>query len=298
MLKGSIPVIPTPFSLDGSEILYDRFAAIIDNAIQEGAASIMIFGGGGEFYKLTARERGRLLKEAIQVCKGKIPVVATVTQHATRNAIQEIEAFQKAGADVINVMPPSFAAPSGIMIRDHIIELSKVVKVPMMIQYAPALTGSAISNEVFAQIADSTRNELYIKAEAVPTGPAITSIMKATGGRYSVIIGNAGECLYEALDRGAVAVMPGAAFVKPYCDIMTAFEKGDKDKAFELYMIFLPYLHFIQRHIEEFVSMEKLVLQQRGLLPNAVCRMPAIYPDNYTSSLLMKICQHVIHHFY
>jgi 4-hydroxy-tetrahydrodipicolinate synthase len=284
MLKGSVPVIPTPFSQDGSEILYERFTALINKVLEEGASAVMLFGAGGEFYKLTGEEKARLLDEAVGVCRGKVPVVATVTAHATRNAIKEAETFQKAGADFINIMPPSFGLPSGIMIRDHIVELSKAIGVPLILQYAPALTGSAISNEVFAHIAERTGNELYIKIEAVPTGPALTSLLNATGGKYRIIIGNAGECLYEALERGAVAVMAGAAFVKPYMDIIAAFERGDKDSALERYMIFLPYLHFIQRHIEEFISMEKLVLQRRGVLPNAACRMPAMYPDSHTTS--------------
>jgi 4-hydroxy-tetrahydrodipicolinate synthase len=298
MIKGIIPVVPTPFSDDGSTILYDRFRAIVELVIQEGADAIMLFGAGGEFYKLNGEERRRLLVEALQICKDRIPVAATVTAHATIHAIEEADSFQRMGVGLINIMPPSFGAPTGIMIRDHILDLAKTIEIPIMLQYAPALTGSVIYNEVFSQIADAAGNDLYIKIEAVPTGPAISKLVTETKGKYHVIIGNAGECLYEALERGAIGVMGGCAFVKPYRDIIDAFGRGDRQKAYELFNLFLPYLHFIHRHIEEFVSMEKMILCWRGILKDMVCRSPNMYPDSYSVDLLRKNYLHTLNHFY
>jgi dihydrodipicolinate synthase/N-acetylneuraminate lyase len=157
-----------------------------------------------------------------------------------------------------------------------------------MIQYAPALTGGAISNETFVRIKTSIQNDLYIKVEANPAGPAISAIMEATGGRYGLIVGNAGECMYEALMRGACAVMPGMAMLKPYCDIHNAFAAGNVAQAFDLFNAFLPYIHFIQRNIEQFVAMEKTILVERGIFRYRTCRDPSSYPDSMTEKLLLQ----------
>lgn len=298
MFKGIIPVIPTPFSDDGERVLYDQFAKVVDLAIREGANSIMLFGAGGEFYKLTEAEKQGLLVEALQVCSGRAGVAVTVTSHATRQAVREAEAYQKLGAGLVNIMPPSFAAPTGAMVMEHIVGVARAVSVPVMIQYAPALTGSGISNEVFAQIADRIQGELYIKVEAIPTGPAITAVIEATRGRCNVVIGNGGECLYEAWERGAVSVMPGASLVKPYHDIITAFESGDREMAWNMYRAFLPYLHFIHRHIEEFVYMEKTILMERGILSTNTCRKPAMSPDQVSLQILMRAYHCVQEYFY
>lgn len=277
--EGVLPVVPTPFSENGEDILYDRFAALVEQCIREGAAAIVMFGAGGEFYKLEADEKKRLLAEALRVCGTRVPVIATVTQHATLLAQREAARYQEMGASAINILPPGFAAPSAAMVREHILQLAEATTLPVMVQYAPALTGGVLPATLFFEIAQKLRQELYIKVESTPTGPAVTALRQATDDRFGIIIGNGGECLYEALARGAVAVMPGAAMVKPYCDIMAAWRGGDEQRALSLYNAFLPYLHFAVRHIEEFVAMEKWILMERGIFPNAVCRKPNMEPD-------------------
>jgi dihydrodipicolinate synthase/N-acetylneuraminate lyase len=49
ILKGVIPVIPTPFTEDGTYIEYDSFAKLVELAIKDGANAIALFGAGGEF---------------------------------------------------------------------------------------------------------------------------------------------------------------------------------------------------------------------------------------------------------
>ncbi len=298
LLKGTVPVIPTPFSQDGGHILFDAFAQIIEQAMDESATAIMLFGAGGEFYKLTQEERCLLLKEAKQVCGNRAQVAATVTEHATLHAERQALLYQEMGAAAINIMPPSFGAPTSAMVQQHMMDVARVVEVPLMIQYAPALTGGTLPNEIFAAIAQRVKGELYIKIEATPTGPAITSLLEATQHKFHVVIGNGGECLYEALERGAVATLSGAAFIKPYQDIIDAFRQGDRANARKKYDAFLPYLHFIHRHIEEFISMEKMVLEARGLLPNHTCRQPTMLPDETSRKLLMEITAYVLEQFY
>lgn len=293
MLKGVIPVIPTPFSEDGACVRYDSFAGLIELAIEEGADAIALFGAGGEFYKLSRTERKEMLRIAAGICAHRVPLLVTVTSHSTLLAAKEAEDAVKMGADAVNIMPPGFAFPSGEMVAGHVIEVAGAVQVPVMIQYAPALTGGAISNEAFARIGDHAGKELYIKVEASPTGPAVTSIINATGGKYNIVVGNGGECMYEALSRGACAVMPGMAMLRPFCEIYGAFASGDSDRAFELFNTFLPCIHFLHRGIEEFVAMEKLVLAERGVIDNWHCRQPNNYPDDITKQLLIKHYHHI-----
>ena len=298
MLEGVFPVVPTPFSEDGGAVLYDRFAEVVEMCIREGASAIVLFGAGGEFYKLDAREKETLLQTALEVCGKQTPVIATVTQHATQHAVREAAHFAACGVAAVNLMPPSFGAPTPAMVREHILAVAAAVQMPLIIQYAPALTGGVLPAALFAEVAERAGGELYIKVEATPTGPAISAIEAATGGRYRMIIGNGGECLYEALCRGGAGVMPGAALVKPYCDIIRAFRGGEQEDAYRLYCDFLPYLHFIHRHIEEFVAMEKMILQRRGILQNHVCRKPDMVPDEVSAKLLMRHVDAVCRAFY
>ncbi len=145
-----------------------------------------------------------MLRIAADICHRRIPLLVTITGHSTLLAVKEAEDTVKAGANAINIMPPSFGFPNNEMITSHIIEVARAVPVPVMIQYAPALTGGVISNETFERISDCANKELYIKVEANPTGPVITSIISSTSPfakKNSVRLNNdkiaTAECMIE-----------------------------------------------------------------------------------------------------
>ena len=52
----------------------------------------------------------------------------------------------------LNMMPPSFAMPTQDMIAEHLTEVAGAVSIPLIIQYAPALTGMGIAAETFEKI--------------------------------------------------------------------------------------------------------------------------------------------------
>ena len=214
-----------------------------------------------------------------------LPLVATVSSHATMLAAEEARYYERKGAAAINIMPPSFAGPTQGMIADHIIEIARAVDIPLIIQYAPALTGQVILADTFSRIGNAGR-ELYIKLEASPTGPAITALRQQTRDQYGIIVGNGGECMFEALERGACAVMPGAATIPIFRKIYDAYASGDTLKAFTLFNRFLPHIHFMLRDIESFVALEKIILHHRGVIGNSICRRPCKEIDAYTRQLL------------
>ena len=91
--------------------------------------------------------------------------------------------------------------------------------------------------------------------------------------------------------------MPGAALIKPYRMVYDAFSQGKEKEAFELFNRYLPHIHLMQRDIESFVAMEKLILKKRGIMTNSVCRKPANYPDKETMALLDKHLDYVKREF-
>lgn len=290
LLKGIIPVIPTPFSENGEKADIEVFQRLVEHGIDEGANALCLFAAGAEFYKLTKEERKELLNAAVAVNQGRVPILVTVSEHATLLAEREASYYQEHGADAINIMPPSFAAPSGPMITRHLARVCKSVSIPAMIQYAPALTGMTIALEAFREIMESgSIPELYVKLEASPTGPLITSFQNATKGKYHIVVGNGGECMYEALERGACAVMPGLSMVRKFREIYDMYSAGNAETAYKMFQRFLPFVHFMLRDIEQFVAMEKIILRDKGLLPNTLCREPNNYPDPYTINILNRL---------
>jgi len=69
-----------------------------------GASALFAAGGTGEFFSLTADEYPRIIKTAVDTCRGKVPIIAGAGG-PTRFAIQCAREAEKAGAHGILLLP-------------------------------------------------------------------------------------------------------------------------------------------------------------------------------------------------
>ena len=162
---------------------------------------------------------------------------------------------------------------------------------PVMIQDAPQYTGSELADEVYSSLARYTREHgyiNYIKVESDPTGPAISRLKNQVGDSMNILVGNGGLKMLEALDRGACAVMPGAACIKPYAAIYQVYSQGNRAEAKRRYERMLPYLNALGQHIEYFVAYEKRILEHRGVIKNHICRKPNVTPDVMSEAIILE----------
>lgn len=286
--EGVFPVIPAPFTEDGRTIDFQNWGRLVDYAIKVGSSGIAIFGAGTEFYKLSLDERQKMLRIAVDTCRKRVPILVTVTNHATVLAVEEAKQASENGADIINIFPPSFASPSSDAVIKHVMHIVEAVDVPVMIQYAPELTGQRIALQVFSQISEGANRELLIKVEANPTGPTISAIHAATQGRYSMAVGNAGLYMYDALLRGARIIMPGLAMVERYISCYRTFSTGNHAEAYREYASLLPYIVALGQDNEVFVALEKIILKEKGLISSSFCREPNRIPDDTTVRIALQ----------
>jgi len=296
-LKGVIPILPSPFTDDGAEIDLASLRSVIDAVIAEGAHGVALLGVASEFYKVDDAERRLMIETTVDHVAGRVPVVANITRHSTELAVRDARHAEEAGADAVMIVPPSFIPPGNAAILEHIHAVADSVKLPVVIQYAPNVTGVSIPVATFLDIERQRGGELYIKAESVPPGPMISAIAEQTDGRMGVFIGNGGVQTYDALERGAVGLMPGAAMVAPYLAIYEAFVRGDKAAAFRLFNDFLPVLNHTAQAAELFVQFEKTVLKARGIFRNDVCRKPNAVPDEAMGRMLLRYSEYMKERF-
>lgn len=296
-LKGVIPILPSPFTDDGAEIDLASLRSVIDAVIAEGAHGVALLGVASEFYKIDDAERRLMIETTVNHVAGRVPVVANITRHSTELAVRDARHAEEAGADAVMIVPPSFIPPGNAAILEHIHAVADSVKLPIVIQYAPNVTGVSIPVATFLDIERQRGGELYIKAESVPPGPMISAIAEQTEGRMGVFIGNGGVQTYDALERGAVGLMPGAAMVAPYLAIYDAFVRGDKATAFRLFNDFLPVLNHTTQAAELFVQFEKTVLKARGIFQSDVCRKPNAVPDEAMDRMLLRYSEYMKERF-
>jgi 5-dehydro-4-deoxyglucarate dehydratase len=80
------------------------YAARLEWLAPYGATALFAAGGTGEFFSLTADEYPRIIRTAVDTCRGKVPIIAGAGG-PTRFAIQCAQEAERAGAHGILLLP-------------------------------------------------------------------------------------------------------------------------------------------------------------------------------------------------
>lgn len=274
MISGVCPVLEVPFTAAG-EVDVDGFVRVAEHVMGAGVGGVMFPGFASEFPKLDDAERARLTTLLLQAGRAHgVPVVVSVPDHATVVAIRRAREAVDAGAAAINILPPHLFAPSPAQVRHHIeTVLDAVAGTPVVLQYAPAQTGTALDAATIRGLAERHDAGLQVKVEAVPPGPVMSAL---TAGPRPVgcLVGYAGVQLPDALRRGAVGVQPGCSFVEVYVEIWRLWHAGRVVDAEALHRRLLPYIAYWMQHVELIVQAEKTISYRRGLIADDHCRVP------------------------
>jgi 4-hydroxy-tetrahydrodipicolinate synthase len=274
-VQGVSPVLETAFT-DGGLIDEAGFVRVVDHVLETGVRSVMFPGFASEFHKLTDVERHRLIELVLQrtATAPGVTAVISVPLHATVPAVAEARWAVDGGAGALNLLPPHFLGPSAESVRAHVLAvLEAAFPVPVVLQHAPAQTGSALDAAAIAGLADAAPNLVQVKVESAPPGTFIAALA-AGEPALSSVVGYAGLQLPDALRRGAVGVQPGSSFVELYQAFWQLWD-SDRPAALELHRRMLPYLSYWMQSVELIIAAEKLVSWRRGLLDSAHCRAPA-----------------------
>ncbi|NLY90948.1 MAG: dihydrodipicolinate synthase family protein [Firmicutes bacterium] len=289
-LAGIVPVLAAPFNDEGN-VNYADLERLVDFQIQAGADGIALFGFATEFYKLSEEEKRRMLEVVVRRAQGKIPVVASVTEQSTELAVRKAVEMEESGADALMVLPP-FLIPSG---KDgfihHVLTLASAVHIPIMVQYSPVETGIAIEAKVLAEMMKSNENLKYLKVECKPPTPMISALLQVKQSPFEIFVGYAGLQMIDALQRGAVGVMPGSSLTDIYCRIYQQYQKGDLEKAIHFHNQLTSLLNYIFQSIEMIVKWEKIILKRRGVISSEYCRQPEFQPDGAALELFERYYQ-------
>jgi 4-hydroxy-tetrahydrodipicolinate synthase len=133
--------------------------------------------------------------------------------------------------------------------------------------------GPSIPPTALADLHDEVPTVRYFKVETDAPGPYITDLLEATDDEeVHALVGNAGVQMIEALERGAVGVMPGSSLCDVYVRIYEAYRAGNLEEAIGIHAD----LHELLAHVigTDIVGYEKEISARRGQVATARCRAP------------------------
>lgn len=284
-LRGVYPVVSTPFQEDGT-VDYESINRIIDAQVDRGIHGVVLFGIAAEFYKLSDNERQRIVKTATDSLTGtETTLVVSVTDHSTYHAKRFAQFAEANDADALMLLPPSFLKPGSDALAAHIRSVGDAVDIPIIVQYAPEQTGVMLSPETLVELSEEITNLKGLKIESQPPGPDISRVTEAASDSVDVLVGYAGLQMIEALDRGAVGVIPGASISDQYLQVWERYMSEDRTGARRKHAELLPLINHVVQDIEGFIHYEKKLLAAKGLIDSTRARQPAFTSDPHFDRL-------------
>ncbi len=152
------------------------------------------------------------------------------------------------------------------------------MRIPVIVQYAPAQTGVRIAPEVFLRLRDALPNADFVKVESQPPGRYVSQLVDRSQHRLKALVGYAGVQMPDVLARGASGIQPGCSFSEVYVELWRRWQY-DRDGFHRLHERLLPHISYWMQAVELIIRAEKVILKQRGLIASDYCRSPSYALD-------------------
>src|SRR5579863_6949607 len=229
--------------------------------LQDGVHGLVLMGTVGEGNSLSAEEKRRVLRAAVEVSEGKVPVIAGVSEFTTAEAARFARDAEGIGAAGLMVLPAMVYVPTPAELEHHFRAVAAASGLPVMLYNNPPSYRVNIDIATLSKLAE-VPNIVAIK-ESAPDSRRFTDIINEFGERF-VLFAGLDDVAFEALTLGARGWVSGLtnAFPAESLGLYEALRKGDLDRARKIYRWFMPLLHLDAEH--DLVQSIKLAEQIMG----------------------------------
>ncbi|WP_439524518.1 dihydrodipicolinate synthase family protein [Marivita sp.] len=186
-LHGYVPAIATPFN-DKGEIMDDAFVELFEFLIGRGATTICIAGDNGESWALSAAERGRLVRLAKDIAKGRVKVMMGISAPTIDASLAYVRAAEDNGADVLLSMPQTYVLKaSEAELYARFDKVTAATDLPLVLYNSPRRMGFSLTIDQTETLLNS-HNIIGIK-ESQRDFFYHTHLLNRLGDRMSVMTG-------------------------------------------------------------------------------------------------------------
>ena len=259
--QGVFPAVTTQLRQDQSLDL-DASAHHFEALIDSGASGLIVCGSLGENQTLLPDEKRAVVKRAIEVAAGRLPVISGVAEMSTRAAIKYMQDCEKLGISGFMIMPPMVYKTDPLETQHWFRTLAQATPLSWMLYNNPVGYHTDVTPEMFAQLADIPN--LHAIKESSANTRRITELRNLVGNRYQIFTGVDDLFLESAiLGIDGWVCGSGIAFPKENQQLWDLAQAGRWDECRTLYRWSQPLMK-LDTHIH-FVQYIKLLCQETGL---------------------------------
>lgn len=276
----------TPFTAQ-DQIDYAMFEKNLNAQLEAGIHGIVLGGSLGEASTLTNLEKRELLKASVKMVNQRIPVISTVAEKATAEAIMRVREAEEDGADGLMVLPPLQYKADDNEIVMYFKDVAKNTSLPIMIYNNPVDYRLEVTPDMFEELAPI--ETIHAMKESTRDVTNVTRIRSRFGDRYQILCGVDTLALEEML-MGADGWLAGLvdAFPAETVAIYNLLKAGKHEEAIKIYRWFMPLLEL--DIYPKFVQYIKLAAVENDL-SNKYVRAPRLQIEGEEKKRVMSIIE-------
>ncbi len=231
IFMGAASAIITPMNENGVD--YESFKKLLNWQIDEGIDALVIAGTSGEGSTLTDEEHREVLKFAVEVVNGRVPVIAGTGSNDTAYAIDLTKYACEVGCDAMLVVTPYYNKATQKGLIKMFCEIADASTKPIILYNVPSRTGVNIEPATYAELAKHPMIQAI--KEANGQIDKITETMALCGDKLDLYSGNDDQIvpLMSVGGKGVISVLSNV-LPKETSEMCHKFFAGDIKGAAEM----------------------------------------------------------------
>lgn len=152
MFQGSLVALVTPFDAD-NRVDYGSLKRLIDFHVAEGSDGLVIAGTTGESPTLTHAEHVELIRQAVELADGRLPVIAGVGSNSTAQSVELAQAVSMPELAACMAVVPYYNKPTQEGLFRHFSAIADAAEQPLLLYNVPGRTVADLLPETVARLA-------------------------------------------------------------------------------------------------------------------------------------------------
>lgn len=240
LFKGSGVAIVTPFTTD-NKVDFGKLSELLEFHVENKTDAIIICGTTGESSSLCDKEHKEVIKYAVDVIDGRLPVIAGTGSNFTDYAVELSQYAEKVGADGLLVVTPYYNKATDLGLVKHFTKIADSVNIPIILYNVPGRTGVNMKASVVAEL--SKHKNIQGVKEASGDLSLATEISRLCPDDFFIYSGN-DDVVVPMLSIGGSGVISVVANILPLetHNMVMSYLDGDIKKSLELQLKMKPLI--------------------------------------------------------
>ena len=282
IFTGAATALVTPLTENGVD--FPALEKLINWQIESGIDALVVCGTTGEASTLTDEEHKAVLKFAIEVAAGRVPMIAGTGSNDTAHAIEMTKYACDLGYDAMLVVTPYYNKTTQRGLIAMFTAIADASTKPLILYNVPGRTGVNIEPSTYAALADHP-NIAAIK-EAGGNISKIVETAALVGDKLTIYSGNDDQIvpILACGGKGVISVLSNV-LPKETSEMCHTFFNGDVKTAMEMQVKFLPLTNALFCEVNPIPA--KAAMAALGFCENYV-RLPLVTMEEGHEAMLRQ----------